>query len=147
MKNKISKNYFLLGIGLCLLLTGLFIGQRFVSASSSATAISPADLTETKNFAQNRCGWVSNPTTANWWLDDKYGEWTIGMQGVYQASGVDLPDFGKKWVVTNAGGHGYGCACMNVTTDKKEMKILTIKSVTVRPLSACRKDRKLKKPE
>lgn len=146
MKNKISRNHFLLGIGLCLLLTILFVGQKFVSATASDNTVSPAIMTEPTTAAETRCGWVSNPTPANWWLADKDGEWTISVQGGYQAEG-DLPDFGKKWVVTNAGDHGYGCACMNVTTDKKEMRIVKINRATVRPLSACRKDKKLKEPK
>jgi hypothetical protein len=142
MKNLNSKIYALLCVGLCLAAITLFINQKVVTASdgerfSAESAAKP----------ETRCGWVSNPTPANWWLNDRDGEWTISVQGGYQASGADLPDFGKKWVVTNSGGHGYGCACINATTDKKEKRILTINSVTVRPLSACRKDKKLKEPK
>ena len=122
----------------------IFAGQRTVTASYADSV--PLSV-ENNSKPEVRCGWVANPTPANWWLNDKDGEWTISVQGGYQAGGVDLPDFGKKWVVTNSGGHGYGCACMNVTTDKKEMRILKINSVTVRPLSACRKDKKLKEPK
>ena len=28
---------------------------------------------------QTRCGWIDNPTPANWWLTDGYGEWIIGV--------------------------------------------------------------------
>ena len=27
--------------------------------------------------AERRCGWLSNPTPANYWLSDRDGEWTI----------------------------------------------------------------------
>ncbi|WP_241975054.1 DUF4087 domain-containing protein [Paraburkholderia sp. BL17N1] len=30
---------------------------------------------------QNRCGWLQNPTPANWWLDDKDGIWTLSVMG------------------------------------------------------------------
>ncbi|HYG29015.1 MAG TPA: DUF4087 domain-containing protein, partial [Allosphingosinicella sp.] len=36
---------------------------------------------------QRRCGWLDNPTPANWWLTDRDGEWLIGAQGGYQAPG------------------------------------------------------------
>ena len=36
---------------------------------------------------ERRCGWLQNPTPANYWLIDRDGEWTIGAQGGYQAPG------------------------------------------------------------
>lgn len=121
-----------------------FTIQQNVAASDSN---SESVASESSAKPEVRCGWVSNPTPANWWLNDKDGEWTIGVQGGYQASGAALPDFGKKWIVTNSGGHGYGCGCITATTDKKEMRILKISKATVRPLSACRKDKNLKEPK
>ncbi|HRB21197.1 MAG TPA: DUF4087 domain-containing protein [Nitrosomonas sp.] len=38
------------------------------------------------------CGWFDNPTPANAWLTDHHGEWTIAVQGGYQAEG-DWPSF------------------------------------------------------
>ena len=99
--------------------------------------------------SETRCGWLSNPTPANWWLDDADGSWTIGAQGGFQAVGIDkIPDFPRSgWVVTNAGDHGYGCACMNVTTNKREMHIMKILKAWPKPLSTCRNDKKLKEPK
>lgn len=99
-----------------------------------------------QNFiSETRCGWFVNPTPANAWLIDRDGEWTISVQGGYQAEG-DYPEFeSDQWVETN-GHYGYGCACMEVTTDRNQMKILSIISSTAKPLSACRKDKKLKNP-
>jgi hypothetical protein len=95
---------------------------------------------------ENRCGWFSNPTPANAWLEDKDGEWIIGIQGGYQAEG-DYPDFAdQQWVKTN-GNYGYGCACMKVRVDYKTHRILEIASATAKPLSACRKDPALKEPK
>ncbi|MBV9242846.1 MAG: DUF4087 domain-containing protein [Acidobacteria bacterium] len=96
--------------------------------------------------SETRCGWFSNPTPGNAWLDDADGSWTIGAQGGYQAEG-DWPDFKPpEWVKTN-GEYGYGCACMNVTTDKKEMHVLKILKAWPKPLSTCRNDKKLKEPK
>jgi hypothetical protein len=91
------------------------------------------------------CGWISNPTPANWSLIDRSGEWIISTQGGRQAEGVDLPDFGKAWVRTN-GYHGYGCGCLTATVDEKARDILSIAAAQVLPLATCRKDRNLPKP-
>jgi hypothetical protein len=50
-----------------------------------------------------RCGWLHNPTPANWWLVDRHGEWLISAQGGYHAAGLDdVPDmFEAGWVKTN----------------------------------------------
>ncbi len=96
---------------------------------------------------ETRCGWIANPTPANWWLNDKAGEWTISEQGGYQATGADLPDFSTHdWVVTNAGDHGYGCACLTASYDHKTMRVLDIKSVKQRTLRQCKVDKGLKSP-
>ena len=91
-----------------------------------------------------RCGWLSNPTPANWWLEDRDGEWTIGAQGGYQAPGMDeMPDMTTRgWVAVN-GSYGYGCACMNVTTDARSRRITRIFSARPVPLRQCRGDRRL----
>lgn len=94
--------------------------------------------------AETRCGWFSNPTPANASLYDSQREWIISVQGGYEAEG-DWPDFSdKEWVETNSS-YGYGCACMRVTVNRATHKVVSIESSTVRPLSACRRDRALKK--
>ena len=90
---------------------------------------------------ERRCGWVDNPTPANWWLIDRDGTWTIGVQGGYQAEG-DLPDFGSAWVETN-GHHGYGCACMAVRVDRSMHRILVLRDVKVLPIARCKGDKNL----
>lgn len=93
---------------------------------------------------ENRCGWFSNPTPANASLHDNEKEWIIGVQGGYQAEG-DWPTFKpSQWVKTNVN-YGYGCACMQVTVDRAEERIVEIKSSQAKELSACRKDPALKK--
>jgi len=96
------------------------------------------------NGVETRCGWIDNPTPANWTLTDRDGEWLIGEQGGYQAPGVDLPYFPKSaWVRTNAGSYGYGCACMRVTTDQTSRRITNILSVAPKSLRQCRADKSL----
>ncbi len=94
-----------------------------------------------------RCGWLSNPTPANWWLTDAEGQWILGTQGADQAPGMDeMRDMSTAgWVETN-GSYGYGCACMTITADS-ERKVTRIADASPRPLKQCRADRKLPKPE
>jgi hypothetical protein len=93
---------------------------------------------------ERRCGWLHNPTPANWSLVDRDGEWLIGAQGGYQAPGMDnMPDMTTRgWVRTN-GYYGRGCACMTVETDRRTMRITRIRSATPVPLAQCRNDRRL----
>ena len=94
---------------------------------------------------ETRCGWFSNPTPANAWLYDRYGEWTIGEQGGHQAEG-NWPTFKpRQWVRTNVGSYGYGCACMQVRVNKQTHEVLEIKSSHARTLAQCRQDPSLKK--
>jgi hypothetical protein len=94
-----------------------------------------------------RCGWLSNPTPANWWLTDSQGQWILATQGADQAPGMDeMPDMSTAgWVETN-GHYGYGCACMTVTADS-DGKVTRIADAQPKPLKQCRADRKLPKPE
>jgi hypothetical protein len=93
---------------------------------------------------ERRCGWLQNPTPANYWLIDRDGEWTIMAQGGYQAEGwEDMGNMSARgWVRTN-GYYGYGCACMSVSTDRASMRITRIYASESRPLRQCRADRRL----
>jgi hypothetical protein len=118
----------------------LFVGCLL----SAAVLLTARPETAVATTAQTRCGWFSNPTPANAWLHDREAEWTIGVQGGHQAEG-DWPSFGpKQWVETN-GHYGYGCACMSVEVERESGRVLEIKSARARPLSACRRDRALKR--
>ena len=94
--------------------------------------------------SERRCGWLQNPTPANYWLIDRDGEWTIMAQGGYQAEGWDeMPDMTTRgWVEVN-GHYGYGCACMTVTVDRRTRRVARIHSATPVPLRQCRADRQL----
>ncbi|MGE6740804.1 DUF4087 domain-containing protein [Allorhizobium pseudoryzae] len=100
-------------------------------------------------MAENRCGWVQNPTPGNYWLDDRDGSWTILTQGSdLEPDGIDnMPDFSAGQFVQTNGYYGYACACMSVETDAAEMRITEIRSVKQLPLSKCKNDRTLPKPE
>ena len=96
---------------------------------------------------QQSCGWVDNPTPANWELTDKNGTWVIGVQGGFQADG-ELPDFeqgSRYWKKTN-GSHGYGCGCLKAkleTTADGEKRVVRFTEVKVLPLAKCRADKAL----
>jgi hypothetical protein len=120
-------------LGCLIILAAAFAGGRAETMAPSAPAA-----------AETRCGWFDNPTPANASLHDREGEWVISVQGGHQAEG-DWPSFGpKQWVETN-GHYGYGCACLRVRADRETHRVTQIESARARPLSACRRDRALKR--
>jgi len=120
-------------IAICLLATGALVSAR--------PEFPPRPVVEQ---VETRCGWFSNPTPANASLYDRSGEWIISVQGGHQAEG-DWPEFGPgQWVETNVH-YGHGCACLSVRANPKTHRVTTIESARARPLSACRKDRSLRK--
>lgn len=123
-------------VAVCLLLIPLAL----ISAQPGTSTEAAADE------LVKRCGWFSNPTPGNAWLDDKDGQWIIGAQGGHQAEG-DWPEFKRgQWVRTN-GNYGYGCACMQVRASNETREVLEIRNAYARPLSACRRDKSLKEPK
>lgn len=99
---------------------------------------------------QKRCGWLVNPTPANWWLNDRDGEWILSVQGGYQADGLDnIPDMSEhgQWIVTNAADYGYGCACLTVTVVHGTHRVKQVLAAEALPLSRCNSDRSLRKPQ
>lgn len=114
-----------------------------LAALAASALVSPAQAAPA-----NRCGWVINPTPGNWWLLDAQGEWTLAMQGGYQAPGMEnLPDYeAGGWVKTN-GFYGYGCGCMKVESNARTKKITRVYNGRPLPLARCRADRKLPRPD
>lgn len=112
--------------------------MKYLLALALLAAAAPAEA------AERRCGWIDNPTPANWWLTDREGEWTLSIQGGYQADGMDtMPDMSTRgWVETN-GSYGHGCGCMTVVTDRKAKRIIRVISAAPVPLRQCRADRTL----
>lgn len=121
------------------------LSRLALSASSLLCAAACLAAPAAQAAEENRCGWFSNPTPANAWLTDRDGQWIISTQGGEGAEG-DWPTFkDRDWVVTNGISYGYGCACMRVTVDRKEKRILTIKSSRALPLATCRNDKAIGK--
>lgn len=93
--------------------------------------------------AETRCGWIDNPTPANWWLTDRDGEWTLMLQGAGDRNGfIDAPwesDFGAEWIATN-GHYGYGCACFTGAVDPATGWASLVTGLRALPLSRCRAD-------
>ena len=58
--------------------------------------------------AEMRCGWLRNPTPANWWLEDSDGSWTIMTQGGNdEPQGMDMiPDISEHDYVATNGNYG-----------------------------------------
>ena len=132
------KNVFAIGI--------LAVAVLLTAWSLPNTQTVSAEVFTENYVAETRCGWFVNPTPANAWLNDAAGQWIIGVQGGFQADGA-WPEFDSdQWVNTNVN-YGYGCACMNVTTDRKAKRITRIVSSRARPLSVCRKDKAISKRE
>ena len=92
--------------------------------------------------AENRCGWLQNPTPANWWLEDGEGTWTMMTQGGGdEPDGFDrIPDISAGDYVRTNGNYGYACACMKVETDASQGRILVIHSFRQLPIAQCAND-------
>ena len=103
------------------------------SQTESVTGVSRA-------AQEKRCGWIDNPTPANWSLIDKDGTWLFSSQGGFRADGLDrLPDFGTRWVKTN-GYYGYGCGCLDVKSDVAAHTFTNIFQAQVKDISVCDAD-------
>lgn len=102
----------------------------------------------TASSAENRCGWIVNPTPGNYWLDDKEASWTIMTQGSdVEAKGAEkMPDFSAGEFVKTNGYYGYACTCMSVDVNKTEKRITQIHSVKQLALARCKNDKSLPKP-
>lgn len=113
----------------------------------AAPAQSPPRAVAAASKGERRCGWLVNPTPANWWLTDRDGQWILGTQGADQAPGMDeMPDMSRAgWVEIN-GHYGYGCACMTIMADG-DRRVTRVADATPKPLKQCQADRNLPKPE
>jgi len=99
--------------------------------------------------AENRCGWIQNPTPGNIWLDDAHGTWVLSTQGSdEEALGMEnIPDFSEHDYVRTNGNYGYACACMKVDTDTATKRIVAVYSFKQLSLAKCQNDETLPKPE
>ncbi len=93
-------------------------------------------------FAKNvtRCGWIWNPTPANYWIDDADGQWIISVQGGYQAKGdIEAYPTDEQMVRTN-GNYGYWCGCITGSFDAKKQLVKEIVASSVKNLKVCLED-------
>ena len=98
-------------------------------------------------LAEQRCGWLENPTPGNWWLKDAHGLWIIATQGGPPAQGIEklarpAPD---RFVAAN-GEYGYWCACLSGSFDVHAQALTRIDKARASPLSVCRDDKALPAP-
>jgi Protein of unknown function (DUF4087) len=97
-------------------------------------------------LAEERCGWLENPTPGNWWLRDAHGLWIISAQGDPDTAGVEkLPEPAPDRFVATNGHYGYSCACVSGTFDARaeRMRVDAARGLT---LSVCRGDKALPAP-
>ena len=106
-------------------------------------------LTSTAQADETRCGWLQNPSPANWWLNDADGSWTMMTQGGgFEPEGFDrIPDISEGDYVRTNGNYGYACACLKVDTDDGEGRILAIYAFRQLSISQCANDEALSAPE
>lgn len=98
-------------------------------------------------LAEERCGWLENPTPGNWWLKDAHGLWIISAQGGPYAEGVEklLRPAPDRFVATN-GEYGYWCACLTGAFDAQAQTMTRVDSARASALSVCRNDKALPAP-
>lgn len=98
-------------------------------------------------LAEERCGWLENPTPGNWWLRDAHGLWIISAQGGPYAEGVEkLPEPAPDRFVATNGHYGYSCACVSGTFDDHAERMTRVDATRALPLSVCRIDKALPAP-
>ena len=114
----------------------------FLTTLALLLAKGPADALP---VTETRCGWLENPTPANFWLTDADGSWTLSTQGGYQAEGFfDLPasdlDFQDQWVSPSGRSYGYGCACVDGVFNAQTAQTIKVMSVEPLDLAQCHAD-------
>ncbi len=118
--------------------------------SGAAAVVGLLLLGASAEAAERRCGWLVNPTPANFYLQDSQASWWLMTQGGPSAEGFDehLPAFDEKqYVQTQPNGYGYGCACLTVDVDAEEEKVTRLYAGKILPLSKCQRDPSLPKPD
>ena len=121
-------------------------GHAMRLAIAAAALIAGTFIGQADAAPERRCGWLANPSPANWWLLDRDGEWVLSVQGREPVPGLDtIPDMTTLgWVGTN-GPHGYGCACLVLDTAPGR-RVVRILSGEPLPTQRCNADRALPPP-
>ncbi len=113
------------------------------SARPMVRCAEPADF-------ERRCGWLANPTPGNWWLVDADRTWTLSARGddnpAVTAVMDRVPGFDTDEFVSTGSYYGYGCACLTVTTDPNQGRVLAIGTSKRLPLATCEADPALPSP-
>ena len=129
----------------------LAVATIVVARASPASALSQDSTASQHQSIRGGmiCGWFINPTPGNMWLDTASAEWTIGLQGGFQAKGNrDWPRFAAgQWVQTNGGGYGYGCACLRGELNETTKYVDRISSIKALALHVCRQNPALRAKE
>ncbi|MFQ3586007.1 MAG: DUF4087 domain-containing protein [Cyanobacteriota bacterium] len=92
------------------------LGRGILIFKPIGWAVAPLVVTPYPGFAEEvRCGWLDNPTLANWFLVDRDEDWLISAQGGVQAEGLErIPNLTEGEFVTLRASYGYAYACMTV---------------------------------
>jgi hypothetical protein len=115
---------------------GLGLAIALVAAAPSGAAT-----------AEERCGWLENPTPGNLWLRDAHGLWIISAQGGPPADGTEkLPEPAADHFVATNGHYGYSCACVTGVFDAQTERVARVDAGRVMSLSVCRGDKTLAAP-
>lgn len=116
-------------------------------SSLGATPAAKSPAAKPLEAAENRCGWLVNPTPGNFELVDRDARWLLSSQGGYQAPGMDdMPDMSVAGWVEDNGSYGHGCACLKVTTNKRTKQVTRLLASKPLPLARCTGDRALPEP-
>jgi hypothetical protein len=96
---------------------------------------------------ERRCGWLAHITPGNWQLIDADRTWVLSERGDDRGAIIPVmdmvPDFDLEQYVSTGTYYGYGCACMTVTTDSAQGRVLSIASSKRLPLATCQADKSL----
>ncbi|MBL9049819.1 MAG: DUF4087 domain-containing protein [Tabrizicola sp.] len=103
---------------------------------------------------ERRCGWLHNPSPANYILEDADGRWWAFRQGGPFTEGfMEAEALASRneaeWVAFNENqGYGYGCACLDGSFGPiGSEEVLSVAEMTYLPLAKCEMDPKLPSPK
>jgi Protein of unknown function (DUF4087) len=109
-------------------------------ASGMVPKLDPSKLSNPTKL----CGWWDNLTPGNVWLNDRSGQWTVALQGMYEASG-DGPPFTANQLLPKGAPHGHGCACITARVDRASKFVYSFTNAKAFAPSVCRADPGLEK--